>query len=651
MNWLYEVQVTHIRSGPVRHTLAHRSYQWYVDLDDLPRLPAGLRWLARFEAADHLGDAGVSIRANVASFLAERGVVQPLGSITMLAHARSAGYVFNPLTLFWCHDPAGRVIAVVAEVQNTYRERHRYLLRPDEHGRAEVEKTFRVSPFYPVDGYYRMSVPEPGERLAVTITLHRPHDKPFVASLRGTRKPATIRNVIAVAARDPASTLRVRAGILRHGVTLYLKGLSVVRPEPDPPVERRQADRLAELVRAVAGVDTPLRIRAVDGSEAGPPDGPVLVVRSRTALRRLLWDPTELGLARAYVTGELDVDGDLADGLRRVDALVRSPRPDRNRLTPRKRAAVAATALRLGVVGPRPRPPQSEIRLTGRSHTKARDRGVIAHHYDLSNAFCQLVLDETMSYSCAYYADDGQSLVDAQRAKLDRICRKLDLQPGGRLLDVGCGWGALVLHAAEHFGVNATGVTLSEAQHDFAAKRVADRGLGDRVTLRLEDYRDIRLDAAYDAVSSIEMGEHVGAESYPRFAAALNGHLRPGGRLLLQQMSRRAGTSPGGGPYIETYIAPDMHMRPLPETLGLLEAAGLEIMGVEGLRRHYVRTAQHWLERLESGWTDVVQLLGEERARVWRLYLVGGAQSFASGRMGVDQVLAGKPGDGAPTGR
>ncbi|MDQ1741719.1 MAG: cyclopropane-fatty-acyl-phospholipid synthase, partial [Pseudonocardiales bacterium] len=262
------------------------------------------------------------------------------------------------------------------------------------------------------------------------------------------------------------------------------------------------------------------------------------------------------------------------------------------------------------------------------------------------NEFYSLILDDSMAYSSAYYADPAATLPQAQRAKLDLICRKLGLRPGMRLLDVGCGWGSLSLHAAEHFGVRVLGVTLSAQQHDFIGKRIAERNLGDRVEVRVQDYRELR-EPAFDAVSSIEMGEHVGEHNYPVYAGILFDQLRPGGRLLLQQMSRRADAAPGGGPFIENYIAPDMHMRPLNDTLGFLERAGFEIREVQALREHYVRTVADWLATFEEHYRDAVAMVGEEVARVWRLYLVGGGLSFSEGRMGVEQVLAVRP---SPTG-
>jgi cyclopropane-fatty-acyl-phospholipid synthase len=399
------------------------------------------------------------------------------------------------------------------------------------------------------------------------------------------------------------------------------------------------ARRVASFVTPMFGGELPIALRGWDGSQVGPVDAPVLVIRSRRALRRLMWDPSELGFAQAYITGELDVEGDIAEGFRRVWRQARRQQLVGPSLSARGRACALLAAARLGVLGRRPAPPQTQAVLSGALHSKSRDQAAIAHHYDLSNEFYALILDPNMAYSAAYFDQPGQSIEQAQSAKLDLICGKLGLEPGMRLLDVGCGWGSLILHAAEHYGVRATGVTLSNQQREFVAKRIAERGLGDRVEVRQQDYRDVD-EPGFDAVASIEMGEHVGQDQYPVYAATLYRQLRPGGRLLLQQMSRRRDAAPGGGAFIENYIAPDMHMRPLPETLGFLVDAGFELRDVEALREHYVWTVQAWIETFESHWDEVVAMVGEETARVWRLYLVGGALSFEEGRMGVDQILA-----------
>ncbi|MFE0510096.1 class I SAM-dependent methyltransferase [Streptomyces sp. NPDC058964] len=410
------------------------------------------------------------------------------------------------------------------------------------------------------------------------------------------------------------------------------------------------AHRLAALAGTALGGPLPVRLRTWDGSEAGPSQGPVVVVRSRRALRRLLWEPGELGLAQAYVTGEVDVEGDLGQALRAVWAAARERRLHTPRLGLAGLARATGTAVLLGAAGPRPAAPASQARLRGALHSRTRDRAAISHHYDLSNDFYRLLLDETMAYSCGYWAGDEPdfTLADAQHAKLELICRKLGLRPGARLLDIGCGWGSLTLHAAQRYEARVTAVTLSREQAAYVREQAAERGLEDFVDVVCQDYRDIA-HGHYDAVATVEMGEHVGDAAYPAFAAALHRKVSPLGRVLVQQMSR--GTkAPGGGAFIEAYIAPDMHMRPLGETVALLEQAGLEVRSVESLREHYVHTVAAWHRTLEDRWQDVVRLVGEETARVWRLYLAGGALAFEERRMGVDQILAVRPASGGSSG-
>ncbi|MFJ6985759.1 MULTISPECIES: class I SAM-dependent methyltransferase [unclassified Streptomyces] len=420
--------------------------------------------------------------------------------------------------------------------------------------------------------------------------------------------------------------------------------MTPVSPPRTPAAAPGAAHRLAALAADALGGPLPFRLRTWDGTESGPADAPVVVVRSRRALRRLLWEPGELGLAQAYVTGELDVEGDLGTALRTMWSAARDRGLGAPRLSLTDRARALREAARLGVVGPPPAPPASQARLRGRLHSRTRDRAAISHHYDLSNDFYRLLLDETMAYSCGYWLRDDADFTpaDAQRAKLELICRKLGLVPGARLLDIGCGWGSLTLYAAAEHGAHVTAVTLAREQAAHVREQVRARGLEDRVEVLCQDYRDIA-GGGYDAVSTVEMGEHVGDAEYPAFTAALHRLVRPLGRVFVQQMSRGA-VAPGGGAFIEAYIAPDMHMRPVGDTVALLEGAGLEVRSVESLREHYVRTIDAWHRTLEERWDDFVKLVGEETARVWRLYLVGGALAFEERRMGVDQILAVRPG-------
>lgn len=411
------------------------------------------------------------------------------------------------------------------------------------------------------------------------------------------------------------------------------------------------ADRIDRTVHLATGASTPLRIRAWDASEAGPTTGPVAVLRSRRAIRRLVYSPGELGLADAYIAGDLDVDGDLRTAL----AALRGPVPGGSSRSGRPGPAgwlrIAGTALRLGAVGPRPRRPGAPARMAGRRHSRRRDSAAIAHHYDLSPEFYRLVLDESMAYSCGCFTDGPTgSLHEAQVEKLDLICRKLDLGPGKTLLDVGCGWGSLTCHAAQHYGARVTAVTLSGRQSEYLKARVSAAGLSDAVRVELTDYRDLTGDRQFDAVAAVEMGEHVGDAEYPAFARLLYRSLRTGGHALVQQMSR-TGAVRDGGPFIRTWIAPDMHMKPLAETIGALAGAGLEIRGVQALREHYAWTIDAWARNLEANWEQAVELVGPQTARVWRLYLAGSSLAFSTGRMGVDQILMRRPAPGGAAGK
>lgn len=414
------------------------------------------------------------------------------------------------------------------------------------------------------------------------------------------------------------------------------------------------APRLAALAERLLEEPLPVRIRAWDGSEAGPPGAPALRIRHRRALRRVLWSPGELGLARAWVAGELDVDGDLYGLLAQLAPLIWEKSEDshaRQRVTalvrdPDVRAAVREL-LSLGGPLPPPAPPREERRRRfGVRHTPGRDRQAVRHHYDVGNDFYELVLGPSMVYSCAYWepGNEGRtpSLEEAQHAKLDLVCRKLALTPGSRLLDVGCGWGSLVLHAAREYGVSAVGITLSHEQATYARKRVAEEGLADRVEIRVQDYRDVA-DGPYEAIASIGMAEHVGRERYLQYASGLYSLLKPGGRLLNHQIARRPMRDESAyqvDDFIEAYVFPDGELAPLARTAGALEEAGFEVRDVESLREHYALTLRAWVDNLEGAFARAAALTSPGRARVWRLYMAASALAFERNRIGVNQILA-----------
>ncbi|GAC1371228.1 MAG: cyclopropane-fatty-acyl-phospholipid synthase family protein [Pseudarthrobacter sp.] len=420
------------------------------------------------------------------------------------------------------------------------------------------------------------------------------------------------------------------------------------------------APLLAKALRIVLGTEEILlRLRAWDGSEAGPPDAPVLEFRHRRALRRILWSPGQLGLSRAYVAGDIDAPGDIFAAFTALSSVGKFSEPGPFRpLTPRELATLLGTAVRLGAVGPNPAPPPEEARVTrkGRLHTRQRDAAAISHHYDVGNDFYALVLGASMVYSCAVwdeasYADNNglpAGLDGAQKAKLDLVCRKLGLKPGMRVLDVGCGWGSFALHAARNYGVTVVGVTLSSEQSVLARKRAAEAGLTERIDIRVQDYRDID-DGPFDAISSIGMSEHVGREQTPHYVEVLHGLLQPGGRLLNHAISWNAGpTKPDPDSFIPRYVFPDGEMLSLGEMVTALEGGGFEVLDVEALRRHYALTLRAWVRRLETNWDEAVALTSLGRARIWRLYMASSALGFETGLTGVNQILVQRAGGDPP---
>jgi cyclopropane-fatty-acyl-phospholipid synthase len=408
----------------------------------------------------------------------------------------------------------------------------------------------------------------------------------------------------------------------------------------------KAAQVLQPLVEATLGRQVPVRLTCWDGSSAGPESAPVrLIITNRRALRRLLWSPNELGFARAYVSGDIEVDGDLISGLEALDRAALAETGAGVVVNRETKLALLRAAFRLGLVGPPPRPPAEEVRLSGRLHSKRRDAKAIAHHYDVGNDFYRIVLGDSLTYSCGYWADPGYDLDAAQYAKCDLVARKLGLRAGMRVLDVGCGWGTFALHAAREYGADVVGVTLSQEQASYAQKRMADAGVSGQVEIRVQDYRDVS-DGPYDAIASIGMAEHVGASMLPVYAADLFGLLREEGRLLNHAIARRPGprTQFSKHSFIDRYVFPDGELEPIAMMLEALEGAGFEVRDVEALREHYGRTLRAWVRNLEGGWDEAVRLTSPGRARVWRLYMAGSALAFEGNRIGVNQVLAVRPG-------
>ncbi|MEO7588589.1 MAG: class I SAM-dependent methyltransferase, partial [Arachnia sp.] len=390
----------------------------------------------------------------------------------------------------------------------------------------------------------------------------------------------------------------------------------------------------------------PVRIDFWDGSSLGPRDSTfALRFTRRRALRRNMWSPNELGFVRAYVSGDLEIDGDLMEAMSTLTDFAHSGQGPVITIDAATTAAIARAALTVGAVGPPPGRPAEEAQLGGHLHSRRRDAEAISHHYDVGNDFYQIVLGPSLVYSCAYYEEEPGAtygLDEAQHSKLDHVARKLGLHEGMRVLDVGCGWGSFVIHAARAYGVQAVGVTLSAEQAALARNRVLEEGLEDLVEIRVQDYRDIT-DGPFDAIASIGMAEHVGFTQLPAYASALYNLLAPNGRLLNHAISRRPGprhTKPDEASLIWRYVFPDGELNPLSDMIDVLETAGFEVRDVESLREHYGRTLRAWVANLETQWDEAVRLTTPGRARVWRLYMAGSALGFEANWVGVSQVLA-----------
>jgi cyclopropane-fatty-acyl-phospholipid synthase len=372
-----------------------------------------------------------------------------------------------------------------------------------------------------------------------------------------------------------------------------------------------------------------------------------LILCNPCVVRTLVLGRDPLRVAEAYFHGEIDIEGDF------FAALVLKDHLQSIGLSWRGKFAAAFKALQLpssgrDLSGP-DRPRKLRHARTSKANSKAGDRAAIQFHYDVSNAFYALWLDQAMVYSCAYFQHKDQSLDLAQMAKLEHICRKLQLRPNDRFLDIGCGWGALVIHAARHFGVRAHGITLSRQQFELAQQRVEDAGLADRVIIELRDYRDVPGDGAFDKIASVGMFEHVGLQSLPAYFATVHRLLKPGGLFLnhgithdVEGWEKTLSTT-----FINRYVFPDGQLDTVSNIQRGMERARFEICDVEALRPHYALTLRHWVARLERQHAQVLEQVDESTYRVWRLYMAACALEFESGEIGVYQVLARKRTPGA----
>lgn len=394
--------------------------------------------------------------------------------------------------------------------------------------------------------------------------------------------------------------------------------------------------QLAEVFTQVVGTDVPIEFVAYDGSRAGSADAPVrLEVRSPLALSHLASAPGELGFVRAYVSGTLDVVGDMYTALRKLMDLPDVRMAD---IPPDLRGKLLAKLVAARLWWP-VKPPAQEHRQRGRRHSKQRDSSAISHHYDVSNKFYEYVLGPSMAYTCAVYPNAEATLEEAQYTKHDLVARKLALRPGMRLLDIGCGWGGMVMHAAKHYGVKALGVTLSERQAEWAQRAIEERGLSDLAEVRYCDYRDVT-ETNFDALSSIGLTEHIGEAQLPSYFKFIYDKLRPGARLLNHCITRRDnyGTARTGA-FINRYVFPDGELPGPGRLMSLMHDTGFEVRHEENLREHYALTLKAWCENLDANWKAAVEEVGIGTARVWRLYMAASRVSFDRNQIQLHQML------------
>ena len=425
---------------------------------------------------------------------------------------------------------------------------------------------------------------------------------------------------------------------------------------------------VAALVASLFDDALPFQVEAYDGSVAVPrvaltANRVTLKILNRDALTRAMTHPGELGLARAYVAGDIEVDGDL-------DAVVALDVPPWSRLLHGATLRSLLAEVGLSILHP-PSPPAIEARPRGALHSRSRDRQAVTHHYDVSNRFYEMVLGPSMTYSCAVFRSPDDTLETAQRRKVDLVARKLGLREGSRLLDLGCGWGAMGIHAAAAYGARVIGVTLSEPQQRFATQRAREAGVSDLVEFRVQDYRDVT-DGPFDAVSSIGMSEHVGRRALATYTQGIFDQLRPGGRFLNHAIGRPVsfdedpdpsrpaetwrrlqvalgmrGPSKIGSPFMERYVFPDGELHEVGALVSLIQAHGFEVRHLEGLREHYALTLRRWVDNLTKRFDEAVEEVGVERARVWRLYMTGSAVGFERHHLEIHQILSVRPSDGS----
>lgn len=405
---------------------------------------------------------------------------------------------------------------------------------------------------------------------------------------------------------------------------------------------------IAEMLDLLLEDGLPFRFEAYDGSKGGPDDASITMhLENERGLSYILTAPGDLGFARAYVSGDISFDG-IHPG-NPYEAMLLALNQLRVRVPSPGEFVQILRSLGLSTLNP-PEPPAEEHlpkwrrALEGLRHSKARDAEVIEHHYDVSNRFYELVLGPSMTYTCAVYPQQDASLEEAQETKYELICRKLDLKPGDRLLDLGCGWGGMVRHAVKHHGVTALGVTLSREQADWAQEAIEREGLADRAEVRFSDYRDVT-ETGFDAISSIGMTEHIGVKNYADYFRFAHSKLRIGGRMLNHCITRPTTDARAtAGAFIDRYVFPDGELTGVGRIVSVMQNSGFEIRHAEDLREHYALTLKAWCENLEAHWDEALEEVTVGRAKVWGLYMAGSRLAFERNEIQLHHVLGVKVG-------
>lgn len=637
---LYQGTVRHRRFAEHRRDFEHGVAMAYIDLDELPTLLGGQLvrngpGLVRFRRSDYFGegDLATAVRERVE---AETGI-RVDGPVRVLTHLRTFGHCFNPVSFYYCFDRDERVQALLAEVTNTpWGERHAYVLtRGDREGRVlagESDKQLHVSPFFGMDQRYAWRVAEPAETLSVHIENNEAGSKAFDATLSLERTELTPGAMRKALRRYPAATLRVQALIYAHAVAIRAAG---VRTRPHPETKGMSSVR-KPLTTAARNLIFEAFARTRNGSlvvtegdqtvtfGGGDPSG-FFEVRDARAWPLLL--KGSRGLAEGYAAGYWD-SPDLASLIEVAALNTRQIDRFRQRLRP----VLAPIQIAAG---------------TWRENSRHASRKQISAHYDLGNGLYELMLDPTMTYSAGWFAREGMSLHEAAVAKLDLVCERLDLQPGHHLLEIGSGWGGLAIHAARTRGCRVTTATISQEQFDLATQRVREAGLEDRVTVLLQDYRDLR--GRYDKLVSIEMIEAVGWRNFPVFFRRCSELLKDDGAMLLQAITvddRAYEVEKASPSFIRTYIFPNGCL-PSMEVIARHVAGetDMRMVGLHDLTDSYVKTLQHWRANFDAHTERLHELGYDERfRRLWRLYLAYVEAGFATRRIGDVQVLLAKPG-------